>query len=438
MNSIASPYQHAGRTSVAAPAKQAHVRDMASDWIVYAPLLATTVLSKFSVPALASRGLGVGLPVIFSVLLLGIGLNRVRFHGGRLCFFSLLMVTLGGMQLFHVHFSAKSFLFMAAVCFSYTLVVPRKNDRFPAAADVFLNVALFLSVCGIAQFLLQFVVGKQYAYPIENFTPKGFLVQGFNYLNALGFNSSIYKANGFFMLEPSFFSQLLAIGIVTELVTYQRMWRLVVLALGMIFSYSGTGILILACGLPVAMLTNRRLDFLLAFIGIAILCVVFAEQLRLDVFLNRMGEFSAGSGSSASIRFLSWIPLFKDKVFIDSIHALIGYGAGNFAFVASDTSELVAEMMHSKIFIEYGLIGGALYIGFLFYCIFSATAPVAVKVVVMVLHFMSGAYAEPVVGIALSLLLLTPPVPPQTRRGTLAAEGEAVRNVGVPNIGQQG
>lgn len=396
--------------------KHAHVKDLASDWIVYAPLVATTVFSKFSVPPLASRGLGIGLPLIFSVLLLGIGMNRIRFHGGRLCYFSLLMVTLGSMQLFHTHFSTKSFLFMAAVCFAYTLVVPRRNDRFPASADVFLNVAVFLAVCGIAQFLLQFVVGKQFAYPIENFTPAGFLVQGFNYLNPLGFNSSIYKANGFFLLEPSFFSQILAIGIVTELVTYQRVWRLAVFALGMIFSYSGTGILILAFGLPVAMLTNRRVDFLVAFVGGAILCVMFAEQLRLDVFINRIGEFSAGSGSSASIRFLSWIPLFKDKVFIDSVNALIGYGAGNFSFVASGSTELVAEMMHSKIFIEYGLIGGALYIGFLLYCIFSASAPVAVKVVVMALHFMSGAYAEPVVGIALGLLLLTPPLPPQTRR----------------------
>src|SRR5262245_36340012 len=103
MNSAAASFEHVSR---AAPTTQAHVRDMASDWIVYAPLVATTVFSKFSIPPLASRGLGIGLPLVFSVLLLGLGLNRIRFHSGRLCYFSLLMVTLGGMQLFHTSFSS--------------------------------------------------------------------------------------------------------------------------------------------------------------------------------------------------------------------------------------------------------------------------------------------------------------------------------------------
>ena len=68
---------------------------LASDWIVYAPLVATTVFSKFSIPPLAERGLGIGLPLVFLTLSIGLALNRIRFHGGRLCYFSLLIVMLG-------------------------------------------------------------------------------------------------------------------------------------------------------------------------------------------------------------------------------------------------------------------------------------------------------------------------------------------------------
>lgn len=428
MNATTALREHSTSVPPSADAvagKAAKHGTLASDWIVYAPLVATTVFSKFSIPPLADRGLGIGLPLVFLTLGLGLALNRVRFHGGRLCYFSLLIVVLGAMQMFHQRFSVMSFVYLTAVCFAYTLLVPRANGKFPESANVFMNMVLFICLCGIAQFLLQFIAGKNFAFPIETFTPKGFIVEGFNYLNRLSLNSSIFKSNGLFLLEASFFSQLLAIGIVTELASYQRVWRLVLLALGMTFSYSGTGILVLACGLPIVMLANRRADLVLVFVAVAMLAFVFAEPLRLDIFLGRVGEFSS-TGSSASMRFTSWLPLFKDVLFNDSIHTLIGYGAGSFLNIASLSPYPVAEIMHAKIFIEYGLLGGGLYIGFLFYCIFSASAPLAVKVVVLVLHFMSGAYSEPVVGIALGLLLLTPPRPATERPyRTVPAEASA-------------
>ena len=387
----------------------------AGEWLVYAPLIATTFFSKFAIPPFGARGLGIGLPLVFLSLATGLALGRVHIHPGRACFYALTVGALGILQILRQEpFSLLSFIYMAAVGLTYTLIVPRAAKQFSESVVPFSNLVAFFAICGIAQFFLQVFVGVQYAFPIENFAPTNFIVHGFNYLNALYWGSSLYKANGVFLLEPSFFSQLLAIGLLVELVTRQRASRLAILVLAMIVSYSGTGFLILAFGLPAALLANQRADLIVVFAAAVVLCAVLAVPLRLDIFLDRLGEFGT-SGSSASARFVSWVSLFQQMLFNDTAHALTGYGAGAFRDVAAQVSYPVAEMLHSKIFIEYGLLGGALYIGFLLYCIVSASAPAAIKIAVVALHFMAGAYSEPVTGIALSLLLLTPP---QSLRGS--------------------
>lgn len=391
----------------ALPAEE--TRNNGGEWIVYAPLVATTIFSKFAIPPFGARGLGIGLPLVFLALVSGLALGRVRIHPGRVCFYALTVVALGILQILHEEpFSLMSFVYLAAVGATYTLIVPRATDTFSDAAGTFSNLVAFFAICGIVQFFLQFFVGAQYAFPIENFAPENWVVHGFNYLNPLYFGSSIYKANGVFLLEPSFFSQLLAIGVLVELVTRQRASRFLILALAMIVSYSGTGLVILAFGLPAALLVNRRADLVALLVAVIALCAILAVPLRLDIFLDRIGEFGSPD-SSASARFVSWVDLFQQTLFSDTARAFIGYGAGAFREIAAQGSYPVAEMLHSKIFIEYGLPGGALYIGFLLYCIFSASAPPAIKIAVTVLHFMAGAYSEPVTGIALSLLLLTPP-----------------------------
>ena len=383
------------------------------EWLVYAPLVATTIFSKFAIPPFGARGLGIGLPLVFLSLATGFVLGRVRIHPGRACFYALTVVVLGTLQILRQEpFSLLSLGYMAAVGLTYTLIVPRTAEQFPESAELFSNFVVFFAICGITQFFLQFLVGAKYVFPIENFAPVNFIVHGFNYLNPLFQGSSIYKANGVFLLEPSFFSQLLAIGLLVEFVTRQRASRLAILILAMIVSYSGTGLVILVFGLPAALLGNRRADLIVVFAAVVVLCAILAAPLRLDIFLDRLGEFGS-SGSSASARFVGWISLFEQTLFNDPAHAFAGYGAGAFRDIAAHASYPVAEMLHSKIFIEYGLLGGALYIGFLLYCIFSAPAPAAIKVAITVLHFMAGAYSEPVIGIALSLLLLTSPPSPK-------------------------
>jgi hypothetical protein len=83
---------------------------------------------------------------------------------------------------------------------------------------------------------------------LKTFVPAQFLAQGYNTSFPMEYGSSIVKANAFVFLEPSFLSQFLALALVVGVIVRVRSWQLLVLALGMASTLSGTGILLLVVG----------------------------------------------------------------------------------------------------------------------------------------------------------------------------------------------
>lgn len=382
--------------------------DWIADAIVAAPVVVTTLFAKFAVPAVSQLGLGFGFPLLVGALLVGIVLGRVGIDLGRATYFALMIAFIGIVQVAREEpFSISSLIFMSVVSGTYILIVPRTEKGTEDAMRFFGNFALFIAVCGIAQFFLQFGIGNRYAFPIDNLVPKGFIIQGFHNLNPLGYLSTVYKSNGVFLQEPSFFSQLIAVAIVVELATSMRWLRLAILGLASIVSYSGTGLLILAVCIPIVLIFNRRLDVLGMVIGLVVFAAIFAVPLKLDVILTRLGEFNSPR-SSAFQRFVSWYFLIRDTTFSNPWRALFGFGVGSFREVSAGAVYIVAEMFHAKLLVELGIVGTLVYVGFLMYCTFTSDAPIVVRIAVATLYFMNGAYADSVSGIALSLLLLTP------------------------------
>lgn len=392
---------------VAAPARASTMRF--ATWLTYAPIVVTTVLSKISIPPYGARGLGVSYPILIVLFLAGALSGRVGISPRRGAYLGVLIGLIG---LVHVlrqeDFSVTSLLFLIVVSTMLVLEIRRPGKRPADVMNFVANFVAVIAVLGVIQFSAQFVVGERYAFPIESFTPKGFLISGFHYLNTLYYGSSILKTNGIFLSEPSFYSQLVAIGLLAELSCSQRLPRIALLCLAILFSYSGTGFIVLAAGLPIVLISTRRFDLLAALVGMIVLAAAFAVPLKLDILLNRISEFGQHS-SSAYQRFIGWYFLAQDSLSQDTMRALFGYGAGTFRNIAFQYSSYgTAELLHSKIIEEYGLLGFIGYIGFLMYCIFSSPFPLGLRVAVAVLQFMNGAFAEPATGITLSLLLLTP------------------------------
>jgi hypothetical protein len=375
--------------------------------LLAAPLIAATFISKFGFPPLATLGIGVSIFFLLGALAVGSVLGAVSIEPRRLALFTAMLGILGLIQIFQPDsFSPSSLLLLVAIHLPYIFTVAgNESDDKDRIINFFLGIVTVFACCGIAQYCLQFFVNPRFLFPIENFTPTSFIVQQFNHQAAMGYGSHEYRANGVFLLEPSFFSQVLAVAIIAELCTRSRMGRLAVYAIALVISYSGTGLIVLAVCLPLCLVAQRRWG-LLAF-GLLIVAVIISLQLTFHAnrLLSRIGEFDEAQ-SSGYMRFVGGFRLFDRFLWPDLWRALFGYGAGSFVSYTSRVHYYAAaEMALFKIVFEFGLVGAAAYFGFLFTCLYSSTAPRILILAVGITYFLNGIYIPFAHGLALSLLL---------------------------------
>lgn len=381
--------------------------DTPASLLLYAPLLGGTLLSKISVPPFSKLGLGIAFLLIFLAMGLGLLSGRMRFDARRTAFFLSLIGFIGAVHVLRAEeFSLSSMLLLVALHAAYVFHLPRAGDNTGRALAFFLRLATFLAWCGIVQFFSQFVIPAKFVFPIENFVPALFRVELFNSQGPLSYGSEIYRANGVFLLEPSFFSQLLAVAIVTELCTLNRVKRLLVYGLALVVSYSGTGIMVLAVCLPVLVVARRRWDLVALGLAALLVLLAFGEALNLDLFAQRAGEFTA-TRSSAFARFVGGFYLFEQFLWDDPLRALFGFGAGSYKLFAARAIYPAAEMALFKMVLEFGLIGSVLYFGFLYYCVAVSSAPALVRVAIGMTYLLNGNYVPFMHGLALSLLVWT-------------------------------
>jgi hypothetical protein len=387
--------------------------------VLATPLVAATILSKFAIPPFGAQGIDISFLLLLAALIVGSIGGCIQIEPRRLALYVMLMGFLGLIQILQPDlFSVSSMLLLAALHLPYVFSVPHGDDGDDGGDRIikfFVGIVTVFALCGIAQYSLQSVVNARYLFPIENFFPQSFIVQHFNKQAAVGYDSQVYRANGVFLLEPSFFSQVLAVAIVAELCTLARPSRLALFGLALLVSYSGTGILVLAICLPIYIITRRRWEMLL--FGLLALAVVLSlhEYLHVDRILSRVGEFGS-TQSSAFARFVGGFYLFDQFLWHDPWRTLFGYGAGAYTNYASRVHYAAAEMALFKIVFEFGLVGALAYFGFLFSCLFSSRAPRLLTLAVGITYLLNAMYTPFAHGLALSLLLWNS-VPSQGRAG---------------------
>lgn len=294
---------------------------------------------------------------------------------------------------------------LATLHLAYVVDMPRGANGGPRALEFFLALASALALLGIAQYGLQFVLGARYAFPIENFVPDAFVIQGFHMLAPIAYGVATYRANGVFFAEPSFFSQFMAVAIIVELAGRGRLLPLALYALALLLSYSGTGVLLLAICAPLLLLSGRgRGSLLWLGLGGLALAALFGGDLDLGHLTGRIGEFGSVH-SSAYARFVGGFDLFDRYLWPYPAKVLLGYGAGQFTDYALRMPFPIGEMTPFKMVFEYGLLGAALYFSFIFYCVCRAGAPLVVRLAVMLTLLLSGPFVPFFHGLALSLLV---------------------------------
>jgi hypothetical protein len=371
--------------------------------IVFAPIVCATLLAKFGIPPLANLGIGLLYPIAYVLIAYGFVSGQLQFEPRRLALYMLVLGTLGLVQLLRMDsFSLSSFTMMAALAFTFVFTTRTNAVTNEVALGFFCNLSAIIALLGIAQFVVQFAGIYALTFPIESFVPQVLRTSGYNNISPLFYGSPLYKSTGFVMLEPSVFSQVCAIGLMAELLTRGRLLRLALYSVALIVAYSGTGLLILAITLPVFLIAYRRWTLLGRGLVLLALIVLFAEPLNLTIITNRLNEFGS-TGSSGFARFVGWQDLFSDRVWPFPSVTLFGHGAGSFKTLA--VGYAAAEMAHTKMFFEFGVIGGLLYFSFIFFCIFANRAPRVLQMAIVVCYFMNGAYSPTMIGLALTLLL---------------------------------
>lgn len=378
----------------------------------WVPLATATFVAKLAVPPLAGMGISIAIPAMLAMLGIGLLLQRAEVEPRAMAAYLFTMGFLLALQtLAESRVSMMSVMLLAVLHLPYAfrMTHPPRYDRVIRAVQA---VGLTVALLGIVQYAMQFVVGPALAFPMENFFPQAFIVDMFNQQAVIRYGEDVYRANGMVMVEPSVFSQLMAICILIEVMTRKRWFYIGVATLAMFLSYSGTGVVLLLASLGVLALVRGKIALLLGLCAAGCLVVALATVVGnipyLSVFVARASELGS-TGSSGFARFVGGYYLFEQYLWPDPVRTLVGYGAGTFKYYMASAAYPVSEMAIFKVIFEFGLLGTLVYFGFLAYCLFRSAAPFALRAAIAICLLLSGNYFPFAHSLAFVLLVWVDP-----------------------------
>jgi hypothetical protein len=290
--------------------------------------------------------------------------------------------------------SVSSFFYVLSIYVLYIFRLKYPAGSFGRVIDIFLNMMAVCAACGIAQFALQFVLGADAVFPFDTYLPDPVLLDGYNVIIPLEYASGIMKSNGVFFLEPSFFSQFLALAVLVETLRAQRLSRLALYAAAMIVSYSGTGIILLALFLPGVLLKRGNTALLGAGFVLVLILGMVGGALDLDMLTNRIGEFSS-TESSGFARFISPYYLIRDFLVDTPSDLIFGLGPGAIERIETEASSrayLAHDPSWIKLILEYGLISAMVFLAFISTALFQGSRNRTLSWAVMFLYLFLGGY----------------------------------------------
>lgn len=320
---------------------------------------------------IGSGGIFFCLPLFLVLLglMLASGYGRIRIV--PLALFALfllegLVTTLVAVNVPETRYQLNVFsLFSLLSIYLCLLIEPAERFDRSATVDIFLFYARLCATLGIAQYVLQFVGVRIFSFMMTFPALKPILVEPFyNYNPIMSYGSKILRSNGFFFVEPSIFSQILALGMAIEFFIKRQFKYLPLYGAAYLVSFSGTGLLALVVSIGILTISDRRYTsrILLFILSLALLAVII-RLLAPDLFASlaqRAGE-GGQSGSSAYARYFAQFDFIGR--YTDQTRSLIGFGPGamersGFFFKGSGNAIL-------KLFIDYGILGLILFASFL-------------------------------------------------------------------------
>jgi hypothetical protein len=321
-------------------------------------------LQRFGLPFFHTR---LTLDFVFATLIFA-----HQFATGRLFiqydrFFWFLVVLMAATSSLLLNFETRmltSYGLFVLIYFLFTVRRPSTPEQYQNTLKGFQFLILILSCLGIFQYVAKFVVNPERLVMFFGIFPGSLLPY------AQGGVVSGQKINGIFLPEASTMSQIMALGILVEVLGFRRPRYLLLLTLAFLLAYSGTGITIFLVGLPLALLANRRVQLPVLLIGFFAFGLLTIGIIHLSAFTSRLGEFN-DTHASAFMRFVSPFWMAADYFPTASLaQLLLGNGPGGLGFVPK-RGDLIYQASGSAWFnliYYYGLIGVFVFTCFWVFC----------------------------------------------------------------------
>ncbi|HWW63635.1 MAG TPA: hypothetical protein VNZ43_02645 [Sphingomonadaceae bacterium] len=241
----------------------------------------------------------------------------------------------------------------------YAGLTIRPTARFDGSQTftIFIFYVRLTAVLGIIQYLAQFAGVRLFSFMLAVPSLRPILAEPlYNYHPVVAYGSSVLRSNGFFLLEPSIFSQLLALGMLVDFFI-RREWRFLPLyGIAYLFTYAGTGLLALSIACVLYPLFDRRdIWRMLAFAALALALILIGALAFPDQFgalAGRTDELSA-TGSSAHARYMTQFDVIASVW--GETRVLIGLGPG--ALERAHFFAMGGGNAALKLFVEYGVFG---------------------------------------------------------------------------------
>jgi hypothetical protein len=309
-------------------------------------------------------------------------LGQLRVHLARVALFAatLAAILFAAMAGGAGRVSVTSVLLLVVVYTPYIFILKAGDPGYAWCIVGFRTLSTVIAIAGILQFFGQLIIPGPTLFTFIDHIPEQVLTKGYNLIIPVPGMLSMNKSNGFFLTEPSIFSQVMALAIIVELLFFALSWRLMIFVTGSFVSFSGTGLILIAAFVPFLLLRRGDHRLFLIVAGFVVFAFIFFDTLHISAFTERTDEFSSAHSSGFG-RFLSPFYLFDAYVLPSVQNTLFGLGPGAISppiptgaageLFFSGKSYEVHDPTWGKLFFEYGLVGFLPFSAFVVACFFA-------------------------------------------------------------------
>lgn len=330
--------------------------------LIFGIVIACTVLQLFAVPGTGVVGLG--LPVSLALIGWGYLAGLLTIDPFRLVPLMMMLSALGlTLAMQSQPFSPTALMLLMVVYLPFVLMAVTTGLGHIEILGAFRRVMIFCAWCGLGQFAIQFVAGPEWMFPFHKVLPESMFVQGFNLQIPLSSGLPYLKSTGLWFLEPSHFSQALALAVIIEITYFRRLLVLGLFGVAYLTSVSGTGFVLLAATMLPIIVYSRQIWLLGLILAGIVTVVLFQDIPPFSLFIERLGDFS-NPLSSGSMRFVGPYWFVADVVAATPSSLWFGLGPGSIASAVGQTDYAVQDSVWLKMLTEYGVIGLASFLTF--------------------------------------------------------------------------